>query len=105
MVPRQRCAISVSGLFSSRVPHGLYYCRSFWTLTGSPSLLLHPATAAFAKENKCTLPQAVYRFAQSLGITPLSGTTDETHMREDLVTESLNQGEESFGTLTRFIWH
>ena len=78
--------------------------RSFWTLTGSPSLLSHPATAAFAKQNKCTPPQAVYRFAQSLGITPLSGTTDETHMREDLVAESLNQGEEFFGTLTRFIW-
>ncbi|KAI9442260.1 Aldo/keto reductase [Lactarius indigo] len=78
--------------------------QSFWTLTGSPSLLSHPAIATFAEENKCTPPQAVYRFAQSLGITPLSGTTDETHMREDLVAESLNQGEECFGTLTRFIW-
>ena len=103
MVPRQRCAISVSDLFFSRVPHDRYFRRSFWTLTGSPSLLSHPATASFAKENKCTLPQAVYRFAQSLGITPLSGTTDETHMREDLVAESLNQGEEFFGSLTKFI--
>ncbi|KAH9047915.1 Aldo/keto reductase [Lactarius hengduanensis] len=78
--------------------------QSFWTLTGSPSLLSHPAIATFAEANKCTPPQAVYRFAQSLGITPLSGTTDETHMREDLVAESLNQGEEFFGSLTRFIW-
>jgi diketogulonate reductase-like aldo/keto reductase len=77
--------------------------QSFWTLTGSPSLLSHSATTAFAKENKCTPPQAVYRFTQSLGITPLSGTTDETHMREDLVAENLN-GEKFFGTLTRFIW-
>jgi diketogulonate reductase-like aldo/keto reductase len=105
MVPRQQCAISVSHLFSSSGYHMIDIIRrSFWTLTGSPSLLSHPATASFAKENKCTPPQAVYRFAQSLGITPLSGTTDENHMREDLVAESLNQGEEFFGTLTRFIW-
>ena len=66
-------------------------------------MLSHPATAAFAKENKCMPPQVVYRFAQSLGVTLLSGTTDGTHMREDLVAENLN-GEEFFGTLTRFIW-
>ncbi|KAI0256063.1 Aldo/keto reductase [Lactifluus subvellereus] len=78
--------------------------QSFWTLTGSPSLLSHPATAAVAKANNCTPAQVVYRFAQSLGITPLSGTTDEVHMQEDLAVETLNKGEEHFGTLTEFIW-
>ena len=39
-------------------------------------------------------PQVVYRFAQSLGVTLLSGTTDETHMREDLVGESLTKSTE-----------
>ncbi|KAF8274576.1 Aldo/keto reductase [Lactarius quietus] len=57
------------------------YYQSFWTLTSSPSLLSHPATAAFAKENKCTSAQAVYRFTQFLGITPLSGTTTDPHAR------------------------
>jgi diketogulonate reductase-like aldo/keto reductase len=84
---------------------GCMLCRrSFWTLTGSPSLLAHPATAAIAKANKCTPAQAVYRFAQSLGITPLSGTTDEAHMREDVAVEKLSKGEEHFSTLTKFIW-
>jgi len=79
--------------------------QSFWTLTGSPGLLSHPATAAFARANNCSPPQAVYRFVQSLGITPLCGTTDETHMREDIAAEKLGKGEEHFGTLSQFIWH
>jgi len=78
--------------------------QSFWTLTGSPSLLSHPAMTAIAKANDCFPPQAVYRFVQSLGITPLCGTTSETHMQEDLAAEKLDKGEEYFGTLTRFIW-
>ena len=79
-------------------------CRSFWTLTGSPSLLSHPAIAAIAKANDCSTPRAVYRFVQSLGITPLCGTTDETHMQEDITADKIDKGEEHFGTLTKFIW-
>ncbi len=79
-------------------------CRSFWTLTGSPSLLSHPATTAITKANNCSPPQAVYRFVQSLGIAPLCGTTDEAHMRDDLAAEKLDKGEEHFSTLTTFIW-
>lgn len=78
--------------------------QSFWTLTGSPSLLSHPATTAIAKANNCSPPQAVYRFVQSLGITPLCGTTDEAHMRDDLTAENLDKGERHFRTLTQFIW-
>jgi hypothetical protein len=79
-------------------------CRSFWTLTGSPSLLSHPATTAIAKANNCSPPQTVYRFVQSLGITPLCGTTDEAHMRDDITAENLDKGEGHFGTLAQFIW-
>ena len=46
----------------------------------------------------------MYRFVQSLGITPLCGTTNETHMREDLAAENLDKGEGYFRTLTQFIW-
>ena len=79
-------------------------CRSFWTLTGSPNLLAHPATAAIAKANNCSPYQAVYRVVQSLGIVPLCGTTDEAHMREDIAAEKLDKGEEHFSELTKFIW-
>ncbi len=55
--------------------------RSFWTLSGSPSLLGHPSVLAISE---MTPAQVVFGLAQSLGIVPLSGTTNEVHMKEDL---------------------
>ncbi|KAI0684936.1 Aldo/keto reductase [Cytidiella melzeri] len=80
----------------------LAYCRkyeiqyqSFWTLSGSPSLLAHPDIKAFARSKGCSPAQAVYRLAQLQGITPLSGTTDEEHMREDIAVENIEVDAES----------
>ncbi|KDN38615.1 hypothetical protein RSAG8_09402, partial [Rhizoctonia solani AG-8 WAC10335] len=58
--------------------HGIVY-ESFWTLTGSPSLFRHPLITNIAKSKKATNPQVVYKFAQSLGIVPLAGSTNEQH--------------------------
>jgi diketogulonate reductase-like aldo/keto reductase len=63
--------------------------RSFWTLSGSPSLLSHPSLVAVATASNCTPAQAVFRFAQLEGVTPLSGTTDEGHMQQDLAVENI----------------
>jgi len=83
-------------------------CRSFWTLSGSPSLLAHPALLEIAKTSKLTLPQVVYKLAQLEGVTPLSGTTNETHMREDVDVEDLSFAdgisEPLLETLRKFIW-
>ncbi|KII92609.1 hypothetical protein PLICRDRAFT_37384 [Plicaturopsis crispa FD-325 SS-3] len=65
---------------------GIQY-QSFWTLTGSPKLLTHPSLRAIASTSGLTEAQVLYMIAQSLGITPLSGATNETHMREDLAVE------------------
>lgn len=34
--------------------------------------------------------EVVYRFAQTHGITPLSGTTDEEHMRVDVAVQDID---------------
>lgn len=68
-------------------------CRSFWTLTGSPSLLSHPLITSFAAAKQCSPAQAVYRLAQLQGVTPLSGTTNEAHMRDDIALENIEVGE------------
>ncbi|PSR75269.1 hypothetical protein PHLCEN_2v9235 [Hermanssonia centrifuga] len=68
--------------------HGIQY-QSFWTLTGSPSLLSHPLMKSFAEAKGCTPAQAVYRLAQHHGITPLSGTSNEEHMRADIAVEEI----------------
>ncbi|KAK7692408.1 hypothetical protein QCA50_004033 [Cerrena zonata] len=74
----------------------LEYCRkndvqyqSFWTLTGSPNLLAHPELQSFAKRKGLTTAQVLYRLAQSRGVTPISGTTQETHMQHDIAAEDI----------------
>ena len=63
--------------------------RSFWTLTGSPNLLAHPELLAFAKRKGLTAAQVEYRLAQSRGVTPISGTTQESHMQHDIAVGDL----------------
>ncbi|KAI0829650.1 Aldo/keto reductase [Trametes gibbosa] len=68
---------------------GVQY-QSFWTLSGSPALLRHPSVRAICAAQGCTPAQALFRFAQLHGITPLSGTTSEKHMDEDIAAEHIN---------------
>jgi len=60
--------------------------RSFWTLSGSPRLLSHPDLLLIAKHTECTV--------QLAGITPLSGTTNEQHMKDDVAVEDITFGED-----------
>lgn len=63
--------------------NGIVY-QGFSLLTANPEIVGHPAPAAIARRLKATPAQVVFRFAVSLGILPLTGTTDPRHMREDL---------------------
>ena len=72
----------------------LTICRSFWTLTGSPSLYRHPIVLDIAKTKKCTNAQVLYRFAQSLGIVPLAGSTNIHHMKDGVEAEKFELGVE-----------
>lgn len=85
-----------------------FISRSFWTLTGSPLLtgtanLPNPYADSplfdISKKLNCTVPQAIYRFAQLGGITPLSGTTDEQHMKEDVGVDRINVSDEVKGLM------
>jgi diketogulonate reductase-like aldo/keto reductase len=63
--------------------HGMRY-QSFWTLTANPSLLAHPDVQALAERHAATPAQIVFRYLTQLGVTPLTGTSSERHMQEDL---------------------
>ena len=71
----------------------MYSGRSFWTLSGSPTLLRHGSIRAICDAKGCTTAQALFRIAQLHGITPLSGTTNETHMDEDIAVERISLDE------------
>jgi diketogulonate reductase-like aldo/keto reductase len=67
------------------------YCRnrqityqSFWTLTANGHALAHPTVKGLALEYGRTEPQILFRYLTQAGITPLTGTTSDIHMREDL---------------------
>ncbi|KAK0476836.1 Aldo/keto reductase [Armillaria novae-zelandiae] len=67
---------------------------SFWTLTGSPSLLSHPSVAAISAASAMTPAQVLYGIVQMGGVLPLSGTTNEVHMKEDVAVESSDLGDD-----------
>ncbi|KAI0709579.1 Aldo/keto reductase [Cerioporus squamosus] len=71
------------------VRHGIQY-QSFWTLSGSPSLLRHPALRDISTAKGCTPAQVLFKIAQMNGVTPLCGTTNEQHMDEALAVEKLD---------------
>jgi len=63
--------------------------QSFWTLTGNPHLLKSKAVQAPARRLGATCPQVLFRFVSGLGVVPLTGTTDEEHMLQDLAALQL----------------
>lgn len=63
--------------------NGIIY-QSFWTLTANPHILQDGQTLEIANKYKKTKEQIFFKYVMSLGIVPLTGTTDETHMEQDL---------------------
>jgi diketogulonate reductase-like aldo/keto reductase len=63
--------------------HGVDY-QSFWTLTANRLALQHPWFRRVSQEHGLTAAQALFKFVLQLGINPLTGTTDATHMKEGL---------------------
>lgn len=62
---------------------GIVY-QSFWTLTANPHLLASGPVSTIAAQHNRTPAQVFFRFLTQKGIVPLTGTTSEKHMKEDL---------------------
>lgn len=63
--------------------NGIVY-QSFWTLSANRHLLESPEVRELAGAYGRTAAQILFRCLISEGIVPLTGTTSEQHMREDL---------------------
>jgi len=63
--------------------------QGFSLLTANPEALRHPVVAAAAARNQATPAQVIFRFALAVGMLPLTGTTDERHMKQDLASDGL----------------
>ena len=63
--------------------HGVIY-QSFWTLTANPHILVSNIVRSIAQKYNKTEAQIFFRYLSHIGIVPLTGTTSEQHMKEDL---------------------
>lgn len=62
---------------------GIVY-QGFSLLTANREALGHPELARIAQRHGRTASQIIFRFALDVGILPLTGTSDPSHMRADL---------------------
>lgn len=62
---------------------GIMY-QGFSLLTANPRVVRHPDVMSIARRLGVQGEQVIFRFAMQAGMTPLTGTTSELHMREDL---------------------
>jgi diketogulonate reductase-like aldo/keto reductase len=63
--------------------------QGFSVLTANPEVLRHPLVAGLAVGIDATPAQIVFGFARTVGILPLTGTSDPEHMKQDLASLDL----------------
>ena len=86
MVVQNRCYAShgwdreVRGICQA---HGIIY-QGFSLLTANRDVMGDPDIRAIAKRLGTSPAQVVFRFAMYIGMLPLTGTTKEQHMKDDL---------------------
>jgi diketogulonate reductase-like aldo/keto reductase len=68
--------------------HGIIY-QGFSLLTANREVVADPDIRAIAKRLGASPAQVVFRFAMQIGMLPLTGTTSQQHMKEDLHAEQL----------------
>jgi diketogulonate reductase-like aldo/keto reductase len=65
------------------IENGIMY-QGFSLLTANAPILHHPTITSMAKKLGVDTMQVIFRFAMQVGMVPLTGTTNEQHMRQDL---------------------
>jgi diketogulonate reductase-like aldo/keto reductase len=68
--------------------HDIIY-QGFSLLTANQEVLHHPLLASLATAANATPAQIVFSFARAIGILPLTGTSDATHMQQDLASHQI----------------
>jgi diketogulonate reductase-like aldo/keto reductase len=79
---------------------GIVY-QGFSLLTANRRELGGATMAAIARRLGATIPQVVFRFAFAVGMVALTGTSDRTHMQQDLAALDLAITESDVAALER----
>jgi diketogulonate reductase-like aldo/keto reductase len=89
MVVQNRCYAQLGWDYEVRQvcrENNLIY-QGFSLLTANPEALGDPRVHAIARRVKAGPAQVIFRFAQQIGMLPLTGTTNAEHMKEDLACD------------------
>ena len=73
--------------------------QGFSLLTANPDILGHSFIREIAARGNHTPAQVVFRFAQAIGMLPLTGTSDTHHMKQDLASRDLTLTAEEVETI------
>jgi diketogulonate reductase-like aldo/keto reductase len=68
--------------------HHIVY-QGFSLLTANQEVLQHPPVINLAQRLHVTVAQVVFSFALAAGMVPLTGTSNAEHMRQDLVSATI----------------
>lgn len=92
MVVQNRCfAITGWDLDVRRICHeNKIIYQGFSLLTANQQVLASQAVRSIAKRLNATTAQVVFRFSMHVGMLPLTGTTNEQHMQEDLKSDQIS---------------
>lgn len=78
--------------------NGIVY-QGFSLLTANRGALASQQLTTLAERNDCSPAQLIFRFAIAVGMIPLTGTTDEVHMQEDLEVFGIRLRAEEIDTI------
>jgi diketogulonate reductase-like aldo/keto reductase len=73
--------------------------QGFSLLTANAEVLRHTVIAGLAARARATAAQIVFAFARSVGMLPLTGTSDAEHMKEDLASSGVELSVDAVRTI------
>ena len=81
---------------------GIIY-QGFWTLSANPHILASKTVAIIAQHLQKTPVQILFRYITQSGIVPLTGTSSEQHMIEDLAVARFELSSEEMQRVTKLL--
>ncbi len=79
---------------------GIVY-QGFSLLTANQDVLAHPAVVAIATRHDRTTCQIIFRFALQVGMICLTGTSDPSHMQQDLSVRDFRLSDDEVNLIER----
>jgi len=77
--------------------------QGFSLLTANPHVLHHPFVMEIAARQNATPAQVVFKFSMAIGMLPLTGTTSEKHMLEDLKAKDLELSQDEIDSIEKIM--